>query len=183
MSLSAFDSGEHRDSFSSEVLLRCPRCNSLAVSRTFDPETQDWFAPRRVTCTSCSYSKLWQGRAVGRARGQDAMDDYFHLPLYLQVQCTQGPLWAYNQDHLRYMQAWLESPLRARRKDPQFGWANGSFLSRLPRWIKSAKSRASVAAALRKLSSIAEAATPNPSLLPNRYGALRRLPRSGELKR
>jgi hypothetical protein len=160
----AFDTGAHRGSFNDIAMLRCPRCASLAWSRTLVLGAKDWFAPRRLTCEKCSYAKLWQARAFSRAPGELAQDDYFHLPLYLQAECSQGVLWAYNMDHLEYLKTWLEAPLRARRMDAQFGWSNGGFLSRLPRWVKLAKNRAKVTEALKKMCALAEAATPNPSI-------------------
>jgi hypothetical protein len=74
----------------------------------------------------------------------------------------KGYVWAYNLPHLKYYLEFIESDLRERQKfqreyskvafrqDPPV-WASWSFASRLPAWIKSAKNRETIAAALRAL--------------------------------
>ncbi len=183
MHFMALDTGADRGSFNTNTMLHCPRCNSLAWSRPLVAGAKDWFAPRRLTCEKCSYTKLWQARAISRAPGEFALDDYFHLPLYLQAKCSQGVVWAYNVEHLEYLRDWLEAPLRVRRKDERFGWSNSSYLSRLPRWVKLAKNRAKVLEALKKLRVLAEAATPDHSIDRTTNGRLRPLASAAHVER
>lgn len=153
----AFDAGVPLESFNTVVWVRCPRCGAVALSQPLGAAAGQGFAPRRVCCSGCAYTKIWQGRTIVRAQGGDALDDYFHLPLYLQTPCAGDVLWAYNPAHLALQADWLGAALRTRRRDAASGWRNASALSRLPRWLKSAKNRPEVLAALKKLEALAHA--------------------------
>jgi hypothetical protein len=83
--------------------------------------------------------------------GRQAVDDYFHYPLWLQVPCERGVVWAYNEEHLHALSDWIKTPLRSRKADPVKGWSNGSHFSRLPAWMKSARHRKTVVQALDRL--------------------------------
>lgn len=150
----ASDTGAALTAFQDEVLLRCPRCGAPAWSRPLAP-AQGVFAPRRLVCTACACVRLWQERTIHHAGGECAQDDHFHLPLYLQTPCAHGLVWAYNPRHLAVLRDWLTAPLRSRRPDAQWGWANRSHLSRLPRWMQLAKHRGELAAALARLDVLA----------------------------
>lgn len=163
MRIEAKDNRLHTLSFNSETYLRCPRCEGLAISRVIEKGSADWFAPRRLVCTSCGYVKVWASRGIARSRGQDATDDYFKLPLYLQAPCRSGVVWAYNPEHLAYLKSWVAAPLRSRRKDAEYGWSNSSYLSRLPAWLKSSKNRGELVSVLSHLEKLA-ALPPNNSL-------------------
>ncbi len=152
----ATDSGRHLSTFNGEMLLRCPKCGALARSSKIPPDAGDLFAPRRLVCSSCAYVKEWNARTILPPHGDDARDEYFQLPFFLQVHCATGVLWAYNAEHLQYLKSWLEAPLRSRRSDHSTGWANSSALSRLPKWLKLAKNRAAVSTALHKLTVLAD---------------------------
>jgi len=159
MQRSVSDPGTFRAMLQAEVLLGCPRCHGCGISKTFDDNPAHLFAPRRFTCHGCGYSREWTGDRIERLGGEAALDDYFHYPLWLQTTCRHGVLWAYNRAHLEALAAWLETPLRARRRDPVTGWSNGSFLSRLPAWMKSARNRREVAAALDRLRALSAQTT------------------------
>ncbi len=136
------DSGKQIYDFMSEILVVCPKCAACAQTFRIDAENKDWFAPRRLACGSCGYSKEWAERRIARHwRSSEPRDDYFELPLWLQVSFPDGTLWAYNRDHLELIEAFVTAKLRERRRDPKFGWFNGSIAGRLPKWIQSGKNR------------------------------------------
>jgi len=60
-------------------------------------------------------------------------------------------LWAYNARHLEALEAFARAHLRERARDPEHGWSNAAFTSRLPKWIKSAKHRAQVEKGIARL--------------------------------
>ncbi|SFX10622.1 hypothetical protein SAMN04487866_101548 [Thermoactinomyces sp. DSM 45891] len=62
-------------------------------------------------------------------------DWYFGIPVYLQANCCGHKLWAYNLEHLEYIERYVEAELRDSNS------ANRSIESRLPKWIKSARNR------------------------------------------
>jgi len=67
----------------------------------------------------------------------------------LQTPCCGQMLWAWNTEHVLWMQKYVRAKLRTRRWIG--GWRNNSLQSRLPRWITSAKNREAVLNGLDKL--------------------------------
>lgn len=123
--------------------MRCPRCDGRARSARVDAANPDWFAPRRLTCLSCGYVGAWAKRQTASGwRG--ACDDYFGLALWLQAACCGETLWAYNLEHLGFIERFVRADLRERAVDPERGWMNASLASRLPAWLKAAKNRTQV---------------------------------------
>lgn len=59
------------------------------------------------------------------------LDPYFHLPLWLQVNCLGKTLWAYNERHLDELDRYVRVLVRERTPN-----VNRSVASRLPAWIK-----------------------------------------------
>lgn len=121
---------------------RCSRCN-------------DWLgnAPARfrkrqrvievacpcgaVSATKCTRASMVLGRSF---------DPYFRLPLWLQAEVQGHVLWAYNRDHLSFLEAFVRADNRALVPN----W-NASLVSRLPRWLKAATARQSVLRAIAKV--------------------------------
>lgn len=75
-----------------------------------------------------------------------AIDPFFGMTLYLQKECGQHVLWAYNQDHLKLLAAYVEASIRERMPN-----INASLISRLPAWIKSGKKRNTILRAIHSL--------------------------------
>ena len=139
------DHGQSVYAFGAEFLVRCPRCGGRAVVRP-RPATEAparLFTPRRLTCARCGYARdgdtgpLWIGGPV---------DWYFHQPLWLQTPCAGHTLWAYNAEHLAFLEGYVGAGLRQRRPN-----VNRSLASRLPRWLLDAKLRADVLVGTRRL--------------------------------
>ena len=151
-------------SFTDETLLVCPRCAGCALSRQLDPAAPSgFFAPRRLVCAQCGHLAEWHQSSIRRG-WENARDDFFELPLWLQIPCCGEVLWAYNARHLEFLETYVQASLRERVRSPDRGWSNQSLASRLPAWIKSAKNREEVLqgiARLReRLGSLSKAATP-----------------------
>jgi len=130
--------------FTGEILVRCPNCGGCARTFRIDPTMTDWFAPRRLVCTSCGRTKDWSKRETTRQWHGEPRDDYFELPLWLQAPCAAETLWAYNREHLELIESFVASKHRERTRDPDLGWRNKSLSSRLPKWIQSSKNRAAI---------------------------------------
>lgn len=79
------------------------------------------------------------------------MDDYFGLPLWLQAPCCGELLWAYNADHLSFIEGLVRAKLRERRPSASGAWQNSALSSRLPAWLKSRKHRDEVLACVDRL--------------------------------
>lgn len=143
------DDGRTIHSFANLFLVRCPQCDACAqVVRVGDSS----FKPSgKLTCTHCGYAKV--GRAEGSA-DNEAQDWYFHHPLWLQTPCCGHTLWAFNAEHLAWLQSYIEADHR-----PGLGFEeakrlqirNATLASRMPEWMIVAKHRAEVLRGIQRL--------------------------------
>lgn len=123
----------------------------------------------RLTCGACGHVREWQGPitshrfGAGTGDSLDGMvvlgapiDPYFHCDLWLRVTCAGELLWAYNDDHVAFLQAYVAAPLRERTRDSEreHGDRNRLLESRLPRWMIAAKNRNAVLQGLSKLAAM-----------------------------
>src|SRR5262249_54263484 len=100
-----------------EILVECPHCTGCARIVTLVPGKRDWFAPRRLICLHCGYSRDWAERSVTRGwKHKLAVDDYFHERLWLQAACGDEVLWAYNLKHLQLIEDYVQADLREHRR-------------------------------------------------------------------
>lgn len=146
--------------FVDEFLVVCPRCARCAVVRASTAEH-----PPRLTCAGCGLVRAWRSERKGVltsadpgrwAEGQYAMggaaDAYFHEPLWLTTPCLGGEvLWATNARHLAFLRAYVEATDRRAPERADGDPRNATLASRLPRWLKLARNRAAVLAAIATL--------------------------------
>jgi hypothetical protein len=136
-----------KEAFLGRILVDCPACGGLAVIR---PEAEGWteadvaFVPRRATCTRCSFHRKQETPLGTFAR--PAMG----LPLRLVAEGRHGGLFAYNEDHLDYIESWVAAADRLEIVEPG-GIRNRSVLSRLPAWVKAAANRGEVLRLIAKM--------------------------------
>jgi predicted RNA-binding Zn-ribbon protein involved in translation (DUF1610 family) len=76
----------------------------------------------------------------------EGSDPFFGLELRLRAPFRGELLWAYNAEHLAFLKRYVGATVREREPNQ-----NGSLVSRLPQWIKSAKHRDDLLAAITKL--------------------------------
>ena len=98
-----------------------------------------------LRCPGCGATDWFRAEASGRGDGVPR-DPWFGLPLWLRTACRGETLWARNESHLDFLEAYVGADLRERR--PYF---NHSLASRLPGWIKDAHARDDVLRAIAKL--------------------------------
>jgi len=127
------------------MLLRCPSCGACAVSEAATPDTKKpalaGAGTRRLVCPSCGHARQWSADRAKPRRRAIGVDPYFHLPYWLVARCRHGVVYAVNEEQLAYLESFIAAGLRERRRGAH-GWANSSYISRLPDWTKSAKNRA-----------------------------------------
>ena len=141
------DKGDHLNEFADEFLVACPRCSKkakvlLAANAEFNP-VNHLFKSRKLVCTNCAHIEMWQKKTVFAGGNYDW---YFRYPLWLQISCGGEIIWAYNLKHLEVLENYVAAKLRERTKK-----GRNSFLSKLPKWIKSAGNRAEILKAIKKL--------------------------------
>ena len=119
---------------------RCHRCGQR-LARTLAGPRHDHPAHLTCACGAASDHEItWHRLADG------AVDPVFGLELWLHEPVKGEVLWAYNAEHLEFLKGYVGADLRERAPN-----RNASLASRLPPWMKSAKNRDAVVAAIRKL--------------------------------
>lgn len=131
--------GETADAFGDEVLVACPRCGRRALLKGY-PRPRD-APPARLSCVHCGLAQIFD-------RPSSGLRD---LQPWLQTPCRGRTLSALNAAHLDYLERFVRAELRERVPDPKWGWSNRSLVSRLPRWIQSAKNRPEVLLCIERL--------------------------------
>ncbi|MEX1229161.1 MAG: hypothetical protein WEB58_02900 [Planctomycetaceae bacterium] len=145
------DDGTSIHDFANHFLVRCPRCDSCADVKRIetDPERHPWQA--RFCCPQCASVR------TGTLRGwsdREPFDWVFGYSLWLQTPCCGHVLWAYNRDHVDFLESYVKADHRIGLNDQQaaeLGIRNSTLASTLPAWMISAKNRASVLKSIRAL--------------------------------
>ena len=160
------DLGETLEDFAETIYVRCPRCQKRAhvsglpaheeIQSADDARhrfQQSWL-PRKLSCLHCSYISTWKG-TVQRRGGP--YDWYFRLPLWLQTPCCGEILWAFNEEHLSFLERCITATQRIKfHAEGQL--RNGTMASRLPIWMKRAKNRDAVIKGIEQLKVLLEEA-------------------------
>ena len=150
-SLRFIDQADTIYKFIDRFLVVCPRCqkNAQVLLKDMTLDQRVWlFAPRRLICNHCAEFKEWQSHTVSIDKEQ-GHEWYFGLPLWLQIPCCGQILWALNDQHLTVLEDYIGAKLRTRKP-----YQRGTIASALPSWMKHAKDRDEIMAALTKLRSL-----------------------------
>jgi hypothetical protein len=154
MTSARFRDDRRRDfEFHGRVLLLCPRSRACAVSEpqaaSTKQRTLNWSEPRRLVCSVCGLTRHWHLIAIPRRRAV-GVDPYFRLPYWLAARCRHGAVYAMNEEQLAYLESFIAAGLRERGRG-MHGWANSSYVSRLPSWMKAASNRVQLLRSIDKL--------------------------------
>jgi len=148
--------------------LSCPDCG--LAKRGWPPPSNS--EVRRCARRRCAYCNDWLSKAAIRLLARkriveilcpcgavslvpwpsasmrigDSTDPYFGLPLWLRTEVRGERLWAYNRDHLAFLDAYVRAAHRQRSPN-----RNASLASRLPRWMKASAVRHQVLNAIGRL--------------------------------
>lgn len=141
----------HLYDFIKDVLVVCPNCEGRALVNTngytiFQPEALNV----RVVCGHCGYNKILEKRST-RSKYLiigAPVDPYFHLPLWLKKEIGDNLLWAYNMEHLVFLEQHIGAKLRERNG---FEYQVKSIGAKLPRWMTAAKHRDEMLKIIHKL--------------------------------
>lgn len=106
----------------------------------------------KTKCPHCNFQEDWKTK-VYRARKEPKHDDglvkecWYNLPLWFQKEVNDSIFWAYNQDHIDYLERYIQADLRERNSKMN---VTSSLVSRLPQFVKAAKNREKLLKILRK---------------------------------
>ena len=161
-----YDSGEWLTKFASQMFVVCPRCGgrALVVPRPDLPaprySSELLCQPRRLVCGVCGAVADWEPevRGAGLVGGVlgGTEDPFFRRPLWLQTRCVGHILWAYNEEHVNELTAYVGARLREHgNSHPTM-----AMFPRLPRWMKRADNRHEILAGLETLRALAKRSAP-----------------------
>ncbi|MDO4897406.1 MAG: hypothetical protein Q3971_08595 [Moraxella sp.] len=103
---------------------------------------------KTITCQSCHRKNVVT--LLFYKKSKHHLDDEFGMPLLLALPFKGHVFWAYNDKHLAELKTFIGADLRERTHMA----GNGSMISRLPLWIKSAKNRDELLKLIEKLEKI-----------------------------
>ena len=160
------DPGDRLEAFLDEVLVHCPRCGERARVTQVPPDPDapaavprkvighppprtGPFADRRLVCGACALVRTWPVAGARRTyvTGTD-VDPWFREPLWLRAEVVGEVLWAYNARHLDVLDEYIGATLRTKDHTP--GMIH-TMVNRLPTWMKEARNRGPLKAAIAKL--------------------------------
>ena len=122
---------------------QCARCGQQ-VSRVIDGRSRPLKVDVHCKCGAVSSAGVrWE--SVGDERPRDPT---FGLELVLHSPCEGHTLWAYNPGHLEFIRSYVSAGLRERKPNH-----NATLASRLPQWMKQAKSREAILKTIARIES------------------------------
>lgn len=130
--------------FYTEVWVVCPACTKKAIANVLFDDKQ-----ARLYCDSCGYNKQTSTEtSVFGVKGhwQMAAHGYFGAELWLQHPFKNDVFFAYNGEHLDYLEAYIGAALREHKDRTHF-----TLLEKLPKFYHEAKNRKALLSLIGKL--------------------------------
>ena len=148
--------------FIKDIFVICPKCEQKAIVKasefSFGKTNEN---DVRFVCSSCGYSKILSEKPSSIIYSSNekiisgrhyfvggGIDPFFHLPLWLSENLNGNLFWAYNTEHIEFLENHIQAKLRERNG---IEYRNKSIGSRLPKWMTSKKNRELVLKTIEKL--------------------------------
>lgn len=135
--------------FNDEVWVVCPTCAKKAVAKADDKQKEV-----RLFCENCGYNKhaSTETTVFGiKGNWKMAAHSYFKANLWLQHSFKDDIFYAYNGEHLNYLEEYITAGLREHKDREYF-----TLLEKLPKFYHEAKNRKSLLAIIDKLKKISK---------------------------
>lgn len=126
-----------------EVWVVCPTCAKKAIS-TVDFEIKK----ARLLCVDCGYNKDVFTSTYEYTSAELPANWYFKAELWLQAPFKNDIFWAYNDQHLDYLERYISATLREHKDRTGF-----TLLEKLPKFYHEAKNRTGLLKIIAKLKS------------------------------
>ena len=143
----------HLYEFVKDISVICPKCDNKALVKTGDFSIFKYEAKDvKVVCSKCGFNKTLDKIAT---KGKHLIfgapvDPFFHLPVWYQDDFIGNVLWAYNPEHLEFLEQHVGAKLRERNG---FKHQIKTIGAKLPRWMTTKNNREVVLKTLLKLKS------------------------------
>lgn len=106
----------------------------------------------KTKCPHCDFQEEWKTKAY-RVKVKSKLDNglakdmWYGLTLWFQKEFDGSIFWAYNLDHIDYLERYIGADLRERNVKGSY---NSTLVSRLPQFVKAAKNREKLLKILKK---------------------------------
>ncbi len=133
-----------REFLGKDIYVICSSCGEKAVVKVAQRQKNDTAPAVEMRCTACDCEKSLMHKPgiviytsePGMIKGRYAIvganiDPYFHMPLWLTIPCGDQLLWAYNYDHLNFIQQELQRQLTPEEENDE----PETRTVRLPGWM------------------------------------------------
>jgi hypothetical protein len=127
--------------FYKEALIVCPSCSKKATT-IVDFEACE----AKLFCTHCSCIKKTTTKFNKNGSVEVAANRYFDAELWLQSSFKNDVFWAYNDNHLDYLERYISATLREHKDRTGF-----TILEKLPKFYHEAKNREGLLKIIAKL--------------------------------
>lgn len=130
--------------FYNEVWVVCPNCSKKAIAKADYKEKL-----AILLCEYCGYNKpsTTEIYFLGmKNHAKTAAHIYFKATLWLQHPFKSDVFWAYNGQHLNYLEEYISAKLREHKDREHF-----TLLEKLPKFYHEAKNRKALLAIIKRL--------------------------------
>lgn len=129
--------------FQKEVCVVCPKCDKKALAKV-DYDIQI----ARLYCVSCGYNKETSTSIISGRNyyWQLGAHSYFKAELWLKYPFKNDFFWAFNDNHLSYLEQYITATLREHKDRSHF-----TLLEKLPIFYHEAKNREALLKIINKL--------------------------------
>jgi len=120
-----------------EIFAKTKNCGFCGSEFKFSQKVDKYNTEAIIKCEVCLKEKLYTiDYNHTYANNKQATDPYFGLQLWLQTTIEKNIFWAYNYEHLEYLEKFVSAKLREQEFISKY-----SLSQRLPNFIKLAKNR------------------------------------------
>jgi len=127
--------------FYKEVWAVCPNCLEKAIATVNFEEKK-----ARIFCSHCGLYKEKTTALLSQGTLQMSAHHYFQADLWLQAPFKNEVFWAYNENHLKYLERYIGAALREHKDRTHF-----TLLEKLPKFYHEAKNRVGLLKIIAKL--------------------------------
>ena len=127
--------------FYQEVWVVCTNCEKKAIAKVvFENKIA------RLFCVHCGYNKETTTALLKNGSIKMAAHHYFEAELWLKASFKNDVFWAFNAEHLEYLERYISATLREHKDRTHF-----TLLEKLPKFYHEAKNREDLLKIITKL--------------------------------
>ena len=130
-----------------------PYCNNCFEKYEFESQVlKEKPEKYNARCPHCNFQEEWKPKVkkyILYSKIDDGLvrEQTYNFPLWFQEEVNKEIFWAYNQNHIDYLERYIQAGLRERNSKINY---NSSLVSRLPQFVKAAKNRDKLLKILKK---------------------------------